>query len=463
MMRLRGLSPPRGPRGASRRSALKALAAIPFAAPLARAFAATDSGATPPKRLVLIMQNNGTQQASFWPDDRLSSPILDPLFTDAAGGENGLRRKVTIVKGMSIPYDTNGTNANQHDMGFARLYTGEKLLSRAGGPWGGGPSVDQIVAQDWAADTLALAVLASGYEPFPKPGFEHRRSFVYLGPAELKYPLVDPVAVYTKLFGSGGGNDVRQRLLRRQSVLDAVTGNLSEVAGRLGADDGRKLDYHMTAVRAVEQRQAATLAGGGACTMAPPRPTDFLARDPQAETTVESYIPDLVDAMIDLAAVALACGLTRIATLQLGYCGGKWGFAWEGINIQFHDYIAHQDTSDAGSTPENTERVVLANRYYASRIARLATALDAVDEAGGTLLDNTLVVWGNELGRGDHNQANVPVILLGLTGQGLPSGGRIIDAGEQVMNRLGCTILNLMDHPAAGFGDVPDCGVFTGL
>jgi hypothetical protein len=456
----------RGPRGATRRGALKALAAIPFAAPLARAFAAA-GGAPPPKRLVLVMQNNGTQQGSFWPDDRLSSPILDALFEDAYGADNGLRNKVNIVKGMSIPFDGNGTDGNQHDMGFARLYTGEKLLSKAGGPWGGGPSVDQIVAGDWSTDSLALGVLASGYEPFPKPGFEHRRSFVYLGPAQLKYPLVDPLGVYHKLFGSGGGGaDVRQRLLRRQSVLDAVTGNLTEVAARLGADDGRKLDYHLTAIREVEQRLAATLADGNkVCAMTPDPPPDFLAADPEAETTIETDIPALVDAMVDLGAVALACGLTRIVTLQLGYCGGKWGFAWEGINMEFHEHCAHQDTSDAGSTPENTAHVVAANRYYAGRVARLATALDAAPDGDGTLLDNTLVVWGNELGRGDHSQANVPVVLLGLTGpgQGLPAGGRVVDAGEQVMNRLGCTVLNLMDHPAAGFGDVLDCGVFEGL
>jgi hypothetical protein len=456
----------RGPRGASRRSALKTLAAIPFLSPLGRAFAAAGGG-PPPKRLVLLMQNNGTQQGNFWPDDKLSSPILDALFTDTAGADNGLRNKVTIVKGMSIPFDANGTNANQHDMGFARLYTGERLISKAGGPWGGGPSVDQIVAADWNTDSLALAVLASQYEPYPKPGFEHRRSFVYLGPAELKYPLVDPLRVYLKLFGSGqSGGDVRQRLLRRQSVLDAVTGNLTEAASRLGADDGRKLDYHLTAVREVEQRLGATLASGNqVCALTPARPTDFLAADPEAETTIETYIPDLLDTMIDLGVVALACGLTRIVTLQLGYAGGAWGFAWEGINIQFHEYVAHRDTSDAGSTLENTARCVTANRYYASRIARLATGLDAVADAEGTLLDNTLVVWGNEQGRGDHSQVNVPVVMLGLTGpgQGLPAGGRVIDAGEQVMNRLGCTILNLLDHPAAGFGDVPDCGVFAGL
>jgi hypothetical protein len=96
-------------------------------------------------------------------------------------------------------------------------------------------------------------------------------------------------------------------------------------------------------------------------------------------------------------------------------------------------------------------------------VARMATTLNAVPEAGGTLLDNTLVVWANEEGRGDHNQDNVPVVLLGLVGRGIRSGGRLIDAGKQPFNRLGCTVLNLMDHPAPGFGDLSDCGPFVGL
>jgi hypothetical protein len=149
-------------------------------------------------------------------------------------------------------------------------------------------------------------------------------------------------------------------------------------------------------------------------------------------------------------------------TLQLGFCGGKWSFGWKGIGTDVHG-LAHLDTSDAGSTPENTERLVLANQYYASCVAKLAARLDAVPEGGGTVLDNTLLVWANEQGRGDHNQANVPIVLIGKAGGALSSGGRVIDAGRQVFNRLGCTILNLMGQPAAGFGDVPDCGVFEGL
>lgn len=450
----------------TRRRALQALAAIPFAAPLARAFAAVDSGTAPPKRVVLLLQNNGTQQANFWPDGNLSSPILDSLFTGADGADNGLRAKANIIKGMAVPNDANGTNGNQHDMGFARMFTGEKLLSKAGSPWGGGPSVDQILANDWSIDSLTLAVLASNYEPHTKPGFDHRRSFCYVGPATLKYPLVDPVRVYTKLFGSstGGNVDVRQRLLTRQSVLDAVSGNLGEIAGRLGSDDGRKLDYHLTAIRDVERRLSTTLAGQQmACALTPAGPADVLAMDPGAETTVDGYVPQLVNDMIDLGAVALACGLTRIVTLQLGYCGGKWSFAWKGINMNCHDDVAHLDTSDQGSSDENTQRVVAMNQFYATCVARLATALDAVPEAGGTLLDSTLVAWANEQGRGDHNQDNVPVVLLGLVGRGIPAGGRLIDKGPQPFNRLGCTVLNLMDHPAAGFGNQATCGSFSGL
>jgi hypothetical protein len=79
------------------------------------------------------------------------------------------------------------------------------------------------------------------------------------------------------------------------------------------------------------------------------------------------------------------------------------------------------------------------------------------------VLDNTLLVWANEQGRGDHNQENVPIVLIGGAGGALRQGGRVIDAGRQVFNRLGCSILNAMGTPAKGFGDVPDCGVFDGL
>jgi uncharacterized protein DUF1552 len=438
----------------SRRQLLKGLAALPATLAFARRLGASDV-TPPPKRLVLFMQNNGTQQANFWPQGAgLRSPILDALCTDENGAENGLRAKTTVVKGVYVPSDLNGTSGNQHDMGFARMFTGERLISSGGQPWGGAASVDQILARQWNLDSLTLAVLTSQIEPHPKPGFDHRESFCYLGPATIKHPRRDPLDVYRYLFEpvpSAG---------RRLSVLDAVRGNLMEVHARLGASERHKLEYHLTAIDDV---RAHILGHRGQCAAQPAPPPDYLALSPNSELSDDTYIPNMIDDMIDLAVLALQCDVTRIATVQLGYGGGKWQFAWKGINLDFHRDCAHNDTSDAGSTPENTQRVVLANQYYASCVGRLAAKLDAIPEGSGTMLDNTLVVWANEQGRGDHSQQNLPIVLVGRAGGWLPTGGRVVDRGMQPFNRLGCTILNAMGMPAAGFGDVPDCGVFQGI
>ena len=441
----------------SRRSVLQALAAIPVTLPFARTLRA-DPAQPPPKRLVLLMQNNGTQQANFWPDANLRSPILDYLLTDpTTGKENGLRAKTNVIKGMAIPTDDVGVGgANPHDVGFARMFTGARLVAEGTQPWGSAISVDQTLARSWNVDSLTLAVLASELEPYPRPGKAHRASFCYLGPATLKYPRTDPLSAYDYLFPSNSA----QLLARRKSVLDAAAGNLAEISARLGPAERAKLDYHLTAIRDVERQLTATAS---LCTARPAAPPDYLTIDPQSEVSEDTYIPQLIDSMTQLMVVGLTCGITRIATMQFGFGGGRWKFGWRGINVNCHEEVAHLDTSDGGSSDLNTQRLVLINRFYATCVAKLATALDAVPEGNGTMLDNTLVVWANEIGRGDHNVKNVPVVLIGKAGGALPKGGRLIDVGAQPFNRLGCTVLNLMDRPVPGFGDVPDCGVFDGL
>lgn len=448
------------PRALNRRDLLKALAAGTAAlhvpgSPLGSLVARGDG--PPPKRLILLMQNNGTQQGNFWPKTGLSSPILDHLLKDPkTGKENGLRDKTQIIRGVYMPNDANGTNGNQHDMGFARMFTGYGLISRGGQPFAGGPSVDQIVAKAWGEESLTLAVLASETEPHPKPGFDHRESFSYLGPATLKHPRKDPLDVFRLLFPPMVSN-----VAHRQSVLDAVVGNLGDVARRLGTGERRKLDYHLTALRDVERRlKQPPMAACAARKMAP---RDYLALDANALVSTDAYIPQLVDDMIDLVVQALACRLTRVATLQLGYGGGKWRFDWEGIHMNCHDDVAHRDIVDAGILPDTTRRLVLMNQYYARCVAKLATALDAIPEGSGTLLDSTLIVWANELGRGDHNQENIPIVLIGRAGGALNEGGRVIDVGRQPFNRLGCTILRAMGIASDGFGDLPTCGPFQGV
>jgi len=167
----------------------------------------------------------------------------------------------------------------------------------------------------------------------------------------------------------------------------------------------------------------------------------------------------MVRSHLDLIAAAFACRLTSVATLQLGYAGGNWKFDWLGIGHDHHD-LAHRDTTDAGTEAAVTEKLALVNRWYAEQVAYLAHKLDSLPEGEGTMLDHTLIAWGNEFGRGDHSLENVPAVLVGGL---LPGGGRLVDAGPQPFQRLGCTVLRAMGLPAAGFGDAPECGPLAGV
>lgn len=455
---------------ASRRRALQGMGAALGTLPFVRSLWAAEA-APAPARLLVFMQNNGVKQGAFWPAAGASftSPILEPLLQHRA-----LAAKTNLVKGLWMSRsDSNGTDANQHDMGFARMLTGERLMGIGGKPWAGGPSVDQLVAQAWGVETLTLAVVASQAESRgPKPGYNHRKSFSYVAPGTHKLPLLNPFEVYGNLFpggGAGGGpvadGPALRRLLRRKSVLDGVAGNLGELAGRLGGPERAKLDLHLTSIRQLEARLSASLAGGGgggaSGSLAPPR--DYTTT-PHLLMSDEAAVPELMTSMMDLAAVGLTSGRARVASVQWGYGGGKWNLAWLGINAgNHHDNIAHRDKEDPVDDGENTGHVIKYCRWYAEHVARVALALDAVPEGNGTMLDNTLIVWANELGRGDHSLENIPVVLVGKAAGAIARGGRVIDEGRQVFNRLGCTVLNLMGKRAAGFGDVPECGPLAGL
>jgi hypothetical protein len=78
------------------------------------------------------------------------------------------------------------------------------------------------------------------------------------------------------------------------------------------------------------------------------------------------------------------------------------------------------------------------------------------------MLDNTLVVWANEFGRGDHQLSDIPAVLIGLVGNGIARGGLVRDLAaarggdQQPHNILGYHILNALGHPTRGFGDIAD-------
>lgn len=427
----------------------------------------------PTPRLVLLMQTNGTSQANFWPAARpgpiapspapISSPILAPL-----AGDPTLAPAMTVIKGL---YNDAGGAGNGHDQGFCGLYSGFRSDGTFSNPRGAGISIDQhlkqLIQPREPFPTLHSGVLASDTPPFK----QHRTSFSYAG-ANAQIPTeIDPYRLYARYFGAGAGGSTtpgtdpvavaRQRLARRRSVLDAVRSDLTRLAPRLPATDARKLEHHTTALGELEKRLAAALLPN------PDRPAlcggvtaPAIAGGNDLDVRREDDVPRLVPLMFDFIALALACQLTRIVSFQFGNGGEKWYYRWLSLNQNSHDDIAHKDH---GVDPAVTAQMVAISLWHAQQVAHLGRALAAMPDGPGNLLEQTLVVWGNEMATGPHGMDDLPIVLLGGASGRLPRGGRLVDAGRQDYHRLGTSLLNVMGVPATGFGEVADCGPVLGL
>jgi len=155
--------------------------------------------------------------------------------------------------------------------------------------------------------------------------------------------------------------------------------------------------------------------------------------------------------------------MVGVLSFQFGRGGDHFHYAWlniPGMPADAHDNVAHADNGDPDIARINTE----IKKWYTTMITDLASRLANVPQGDGkSALDNSLVVWGNEIATGPHGMKNIPIALLGGAGGRLKRTGYVADAGAQPHQRLGATILNVMGVPVRGFGGLPDCGVLQGL
>ena len=134
---------------------------------------------------------------------------------------------------------------------------------------------------------------------------------------------------------------------------------------------------------------------------------------------------------------------------------------WLGIE-EGHHHLSHEpDTNEKAY-----EQLIQINTWYAEQVALLARRLSETPEADGdgSLLDNTTIVWTNELGKGNnHTRNNIPFVLVG-GGLGFKSG-QALDFGEVPHNRLLMTLSEAMGYSVDSFGNPDFCGdgVLTGL
>lgn len=461
----------------SRRHLLQSLGLGAAAAPLLPLMNASGQGleGATPKRLLLLFTPDGVAARDWntavdWrpigtETDFQLHYIHEPLAP--------LKHKLVVPWGLTL---TAAGAGEAHAHGMAGLWTGSKLNGPSGNAtfdggnghltgWGSGPSVDQILAnaagpglpyaaaRDAAAQETAYRTVELGVQP-GNPTSLNR--MIYSGPDSPVHPESNPLAAFGRLFAGvtpGGGEApvdpaLERRQLEQGALVDLLKDDLGRIRRKVGAEDYYKLDAHLEGLLAIEQR----LMGqeGGVVTE-----SCSLPAEPVEGGFGDQAFPGDIRNMMDITAHMLACDVTRIASLQMSYAFSYVRHSWLGHTSQHH-------TMSHDNTDRRTELQQIDN-WYSQQVLYLLEKLDSFPEGNGTVLDNTLVVWGRELGTTAHRFERSPLVVAGGANLGVPQG-RNLDFDGQKHAKLLVSIARIMGLDTTSVGDIaPNSGPLAGL
>ena len=303
---------------------------------------------------------------------------------------------------------------------------------------GAGASIDQYIAAQLDSPTkfksLELGVQTSAW------GGTNQTRMCYAGPGQLVTPDDDPEHVYNRMFGDllGGDEEAAKLRDRRQRVIDILAAETKALRTEAGSEERYKLDAHLDALASLEQG----LLAGGSCD-APVAPSI-------GNPMIDTEIPGVTRAQIDLAVTGLACGLTNVVTIQLSHTVSPSVFSWvDGVN-EGHHALSHIDDSNAAGVAQ----FAACERWSAEQFAYLLAQLEALPEPDGegTMLDNSVVLWAKEMGDSRaHVCSDVPFVLAG--GSGCFNTGQYLSFDGEPHNKLMVSICHAMGLTNDSFGE----------
>jgi hypothetical protein len=372
------------PTALSRRSFLRGVG-VSLALPMLDAMwpvRARASETKAPKRLVAVCTSLGIYGPALFPKetglDYVPTPYLEMLKEH--------RKDLTVFSGLSHP-EQNGADGHSSEMTW---------LTSARHPGLGGfrnsISLDQFVAEKIGVETRYPSLTLGTNNTSQS----YTRAGVMI-PAETK-----PSAVFARLFMEGTSSEIQQqmkKLREGRSIMDAVQDEAKRFGARVGAADRDKLDEYFTSVREMEQR----LVKAEEWVQKPKPKID--ARQP-ADIAEQNDIVGRMQLLFDLVPLALQTDSTRLITILVQGRGDVPPVP--GVSIDHHNLSHH------GQDPEKIRQLELIETAEFAACSRLLTALKQKTEGASPLLENTMVLFGSNLGNANsHDWTNLPVLLAG--------------------------------------------------
>jgi hypothetical protein len=382
-----------------------------------------------PQRLILIPSLNGGAPEHFWPSGGTMATIAQPL--------SAWSDKIQFIKGLNI-------DGSWDHMAIRSMFTGSVIQSYSAAD----PtvrSIDQVVANAFlSSDPAPVKSLHLAACPASNIAFyqQYGRSTFFFDPLPVDYQA-NPVTAFDNLapyFGSeepSNEDDIENLLDER--VRDITRSEINALQSRLQTDpiEAVKLVRHLSSLP-----QSTTNITPVSCSTNTIPSVEALRSTLQGNASAaynQNLYSDILDAQVDVLARAITCGVTRVATLQYNSADGNTPVPISSTQLLEHHNCSH----GSGDT------FALIQQWYATKIARLLTLLDVpdpLDPSGGTVLDNTVILWMNECNSG-HDNVSVPCLYIGSGAGKLQTGG-MLETSTTNKALLG-TICDIMDVPAS--------------
>ncbi len=413
------------------------------------------------QRLVFVFSPNGVIPKHFWPDEEGQHKDLKRILAPL----DPFKQQLLTLQGIDNKIKGDGDG---HMRGIGCLLTGVELFpgdvqggSDTPAGWSQGISVDQHLKNKLQADAATRTRFGSlefGVMVPDRADTWTRMS--YAGPNQPVAPISDPYQMFDKLYGQTAN---RQMLA---SVLDDLGDEFARVQKIVSSEDRRILDEHIAMVRSVEKELQSELAAekkksSGSEQAAEQLPQHAVPKLPPNVEEQNDNMPQISRMQADLLVNSFVADFSRIASFQITNSVGNPKMRWLDIDDGHHS-LSHKPDKDEDSY----EKLIKINTWYGEQVAYLAKRLAETPEpgGGGSLLDNTTIVWTNELGKGNsHTRNDIPFVMVG-GGLGFKMG-QAKKFKHEAHNRLLLSITEAMGYPEESFGNPDYCGqgALTGL
>jgi len=390
-----------------------------------------------PKRFAVLFMGNGVNE-NHWSSEGSGtemklSKTLEPL--------EPLKGKINVIHGL---FNKRSTGQGIHPAQTGSLLSGAVI--QKGAIIRAGMTVDQVVANKIGQDTAQSSIVLACEQPMT--GY-HETNFSMAYSSHISWQSPDspvpnevyPSLAFDNLFENRGS-------LRNMSILDRVREDAAALEMKVSSNDKAKLDEYLTSVREVEKHVERMRKGKDAADdLAKTKNRPVFSMDRPANGLPED-LRDHARLMCDIIAMAFQTDKTRVASLLL--CRDLSALYYPFLEVRDgHHSASHDNTSDG------YERI---SRFHLSQLAYLATKLNSMPEGNGTVLDNSLLMWINNMWIGrKHDNTRLPLVLAGGLGGTLQTGRTLDYTKEPDENRKICSlylsILDRMDIKLDSFGD----------